>query len=76
VISQEGFYVGCWWPFRFAHPPLLIPWRDLYNVSFKKFLWIEMARFDVSFPALATFQISKKVFEEARLFLDDVRLPS
>lgn len=70
VISPAGFYLVPWGPFRFAHPPLLIPWRDIYNVTFKKFLWTEYARFEVSIPPFAVFQISRKVLEEMRPYLE------
>jgi hypothetical protein len=27
--SQEGLYLACMFLFRFMHPPLLIPWREI-----------------------------------------------
>jgi hypothetical protein len=69
IVSPEGFYVSSWGPFRFAHPPFIIPWRDIYHVRFTKALWFERARFEVSVPAFATFQVKRSVIEEARQYL-------
>lgn len=70
TISPNGLSVSSWGPFRFAHPPFTVPWRDIYNVTFKKILWSEIARFEVSIPPFATFQVSRKVIEEARPYLE------
>jgi hypothetical protein len=26
ILSEDGIYLVPFWPFRFAHPPLLLPW--------------------------------------------------
>jgi hypothetical protein len=70
IVAPEGIFVSSWGPFRFAHPALTIPWRDIYNVTLKKTLWREMARFEVSVPPFATFHVSRKVIEEARQYLE------
>ena len=70
TIAPDGLSVSSWGPFRFAHPPFTIPWRDIYNVTFKKMLWWEMARFEVSLPPFATFHVRRKVIEEARQYLE------
>jgi hypothetical protein len=70
TVSPNGLSVASWGPFRFAHAPFTIPWRDIYNVTFKKILWTETARFEVSIPPFATLQVSRKVIEEARQYLE------
>ncbi len=37
--NAEGLYLSILFPFRFAHPPLFIPWREI-SVIPRKILWI------------------------------------
>jgi hypothetical protein len=35
AATAQGLYLGVLFPFRFGHPPLLIPWRDVRAERFQ-----------------------------------------
>lgn len=61
--TPEGLHLAVWLPFRFGHPPLLIPWRELRNVG-SRTVWLcgEWLKLEVGSPSIATLELSKKVF--------------
>ncbi len=61
--SPDGLYLSVWLPFRPGHPPLLIPWAFVRNVTTRQILWTEVVSFDVGSPSMATLQLSRKIFE-------------
>ena len=36
-VNRKGLYLAVWFLFRFGHPPLVIPWRDITMAERKKF---------------------------------------
>jgi hypothetical protein len=38
-VTDSGLYASVFFPFRFMHPPLLIPWRDITGWQEGRFLW-------------------------------------
>jgi len=60
--GPDGLHLATWLPFRFGHPPLLIPWRELRNVGSRK-IWLlgEWLKLEVGSPSIATLELSKKV---------------
>lgn len=61
-LTPRGFYMTVMPLFRPGHPPLFIPWEDVYNAQPEKFLWIESMRVDLGSPALATLRMPAKVY--------------
>lgn len=61
--SPEGLHLSVWLIFRLGHPPLFIPWTAVHNATTKWILWIELVKFEVGAPKVATIQLSKKIFE-------------
>lgn len=61
--GPDGLHLATWLPFRFGHPPLLIPWRELRNVGSHK-IWLlgEWLKLEVGSPTIATLELSRKVF--------------
>jgi hypothetical protein len=49
--------------FRFAHPPLFIPWREMHNARAFRFLWLDVVKLDIGEPKLASIQLPKAVFQ-------------
>lgn len=44
-VNSEGLYLSVFLPFRFGHPPLLIPWQDI-SVRPGRYLWFRVYRFE------------------------------
>jgi hypothetical protein len=65
--NDDGVYLSTLWPFRLGHPPLLIPWGEIHDVTTSRFLWMEDAVFQVGSPTVAKMRLSKKVFEGREL---------
>jgi hypothetical protein len=43
--NAEGLYLSVFFPFRFCHPPLFIPWRDI-SAKPVRYFWYRMYRFE------------------------------
>jgi hypothetical protein len=69
--SEQGLYLSLMGPFRFAHPPLLIPWRDIHEVRRRRFLWKEWVVVEIGSPALAAVSLPTQVFEGRDLTASD-----
>lgn len=61
-VSEQGLYLSLMWPFRFGHPPLLIPWREIQEVGRHRYLWMDRIVVEIGSPSLATINLSKKLF--------------
>ena len=62
--SAKGLYVSVLWPFRFAHPPIFIPWDSVCNATPSEFfLCGQSVDFDVGSPAVATMRLPREIFE-------------
>lgn len=62
-VGPEGLHVAVWPPFRFGHPPLLIPWRELRKVGSRKIFFLgEQLKFEAGSPPIATVELSHKLF--------------
>lgn len=44
--NSEGLYLAVFTPFRFGHPPLLIPWGEI-TITRRQFLFIRWVRFEI-----------------------------
>ena len=58
--DQKGFYMGMLWPFRLAHPPLCIPWRDV-KAQQKGFGWFKTVTFHFTQHPSVPLRISARV---------------
>jgi hypothetical protein len=38
-VAEQGLYIGLLFPFRFMHPPLMIPWWEIRSWKEGRFLW-------------------------------------
>jgi hypothetical protein len=45
-ITEQGLYLAALPIFRFMHPPLLIPWREILDWDEGGFLWIKWVEVD------------------------------
>ena len=46
-VNRKGFYLAVWFLFRFGHPPLVVPWRDITMTEHKRFFIQQVVlRFD------------------------------
>jgi len=61
-ITEQGLHISVLFPFRFGHPPLFIPWRDMLNREEKKLLFCRRIKTDVGQPKLVTLYLPAKVF--------------
>lgn len=62
-VAREGLFLSLPWLFRLGHPPLLLPWHAIHDVSTQRFLWLRVVRFGVEQPPLARISLPAKVFE-------------
>lgn len=53
IVSDLGLHMSVLLPFRFAHPPLLIPWSAFHNTRKKKFLFWSVTETSVGTPVIA-----------------------
>ena len=62
--DAHGLFLGILFPFRIAHPPLFIPWREI-SVTRRKVLWAKMVRFrlgtDLQVPLTIRESLAEKL---------------
>jgi hypothetical protein len=63
TTNDAGMHIRTRRIFRFSHPPLFIPWRDIHNPQRSSFLRWEYIGFDIGAPALARMKLQAAVFE-------------
>ena len=64
-VSQEGFYMGCMFLFRFMHPPLLIPWSEI-KMRRSKGWFFEYVTFTMGHELAIPLRIRAKVAAKLR----------
>ena len=69
VVSPEGLYLSLSFIFRVGHPPLLIPWTEIYDPREETFLFWRHTKITVGKPALATLKLSSAIMDEAQSLL-------
>jgi hypothetical protein len=62
-VDRKGLYLAVWFLFRFGHPPLLIPWRDITVTERKRFFIQQVVYRFARFPDLP-FIISKRLADK------------
>lgn len=63
--SYKGLYLGVLFPFRIAHPPLLIPWRDVEVKKVKRLMSTKVL-FEFKNGMFRSFEIGENVAEKLR----------
>lgn len=63
--SGDGLFLQPEVLFRFAHPLLFIPWKDMKEVQLQRVLWITYVRAKVGDPVVGSFALDSKVFEQS-----------
>jgi hypothetical protein len=46
-VTRRGLYLAPMPPFRFLHPPLLVPWQDIVGLRLGRFLWWRWAAIEL-----------------------------
>lgn len=64
-LSEAGLRLAVWPMFRFAHPPLLIPWSDIRHVAHFRGLIIQREVFALGEPEICELALSPRVFQHA-----------
>ena len=62
-LTSDGFFISMLLPFRFGHPPLFIPWKDIHDAELRSCLGYEWMKYQVGRPTIATIQLPKKIVE-------------
>jgi hypothetical protein len=77
VVCEQGLGLSIGWPFRFRHPPLLIPWSEFRRPEQKRVLWVfRYVLADVGEPVIAKVYLPHWTFAQANLAMaatDDPR---
>ena len=60
--TPQGLRLSVFFLFRPGHPPLLIPWTQINNVSPRKdFIWRSFADFEIGAPSIAKVRLPTRV---------------
>jgi hypothetical protein len=65
--NRKGLYLAVWFLFRFGHPPLIVPWRDITMTACKRFFIQQVVlRFDrcPSIPFIISKRLADKIAPE------------
>ena len=69
VVSAQGLYLKLFAPFRFFHPPLLIPWSEIHVQKIHQGWFVSYALIEVGQPVLASVTLPLKIIEAASEYL-------
>lgn len=64
ILTPNALYLAMPWIFGFQHPPLLIPWSELHNLSEKKIMFRSFAVADVGNPVTARLTLPLSVLQQ------------
>jgi hypothetical protein len=56
-VSETGLHMSVLFPFRLAHPPLLIPWNEFHSTTKKRILFSTVTDTYVGMPVLARLRL-------------------
>jgi hypothetical protein len=65
-IEPDGLRLAVIAPFRFGHPPLLIPWDAITAIRPQKVLWMTVYAIDIGEPHVQTVQVSARIIDAIR----------
>jgi hypothetical protein len=66
LVCDDGLYLAVWPPFRFAHPPLLLPWSALHVVAVREQWWRRDVILAVGTPALLRLRLPLRIVDAAK----------
>ena len=69
AVSPRGLYLKLFAPFRFFHPPLLIPWSEIRVTKIHQGRIVKNALVEVGRPVLASVTLPLKIIEAASEYL-------
>ncbi len=75
VVSEEGLYLAVLFPFRFMHPPLLIPWSEITDVHESKLSSLSNYYLSIGHPEWASLVVYGDVLEAIRPHLKHTEEP-
>jgi hypothetical protein len=61
IVSEQGLYLYAFFLFRFLHPPLLIPWKDVRLAGEHKTLWWYIWELDIG--RITTLSVTRRAYE-------------
>jgi hypothetical protein len=70
-VNRKGLYLSVWFLFRFGHPPLVVPWRDITMMERKRFFVQQVVlKFDrcPSIPVIISERLANKIAIERSTF--------
>lgn len=62
-VCKEGLRISVLFPFRVAHPPLLIPWEEMHNAFVKRLLWFDYVDLYVGSPIVSSLSLPAWVMQ-------------
>jgi hypothetical protein len=65
VVCEEGLYLSLMFIFKVGHPPLLIPWMEIYDPVEEKFFFWRFTKISVGRPVLAKIQLTSDILDAA-----------
>ena len=67
IISESGLYLYASFFFRFLHPALLIPWREVRLVREIKVLWWYTYELDIA--QITSLRVTRRAYEAMRRYM-------
>jgi hypothetical protein len=67
IVSPAGLHLSAILPFRFARPPILVPWDQVKWKSRRRFLWVHDHRLDLG--GRATLTIKDRGYRAAAAYM-------
>ena len=61
--NRQGLYISIFFLFRFAHPPLFIPWEDISGTA-KRVLWTNVVALQFEKCSFIPFWISRRLADK------------
>ena len=69
VVAPAGLFLRVFAPFRFFHPPLLIPWSEIRVIKVREGRFIRDGLVEIGQPVLAKVTLPLKIIEAASEYL-------
>jgi hypothetical protein len=63
-LCPDGLYVSMFPFFRYAHPPLLIPWGQIRNIRQTTILFLKYVEMQVGDPVITTLTLPLSIFAD------------
>jgi len=70
--NRDGLYLRILFPFRFMHPPLFIPWREISLTTSRYWLIGEVGRFQLGRETQIPFTVGERLLKKIRAEAGDL----